>query len=92
MTTCGTALSEFTFTQARLVAAEACFEIDRVLRVCWAHKRQVYLQLPTDVVAVEVEPPQDRLVLTFPPSDSQETARAVRLCAHERRRRILQRW
>ena len=70
-------LSEFTVTQARLVAAKACFEIDRVLRVCWAHKRPVYLQLPSDVVSVEVEPPQDRLVLTSPPSDSRELARAV---------------
>lgn len=35
---------------------DACREIDRVLRICKRHSRPVYIELPRDMVDVEVEP------------------------------------
>ena len=54
---------EFTVAQTRIVPADACSEIDRVLRSCWIEKRPVYLQLPSDVAALTIEVPDEPLDL-----------------------------
>ncbi|MBF6329349.1 alpha-keto acid decarboxylase family protein [Nocardia transvalensis] len=67
--------AEVTCAQADLGAADACAEIDRVLRAVRVHRRPGYIMLATDVAQVEVEPPSAPLA---PASDfSSAGARAA---------------
>ena len=68
---------EFTVAQARIEPANACQEIDRVLRTCWIEKRPVYLQLPSDVAGAGTEAITAPLDLEFPASDPKQLARAI---------------
>jgi indolepyruvate decarboxylase len=68
---------EFTVAQARIEPLNAAGRIDSVLRACWLERRPVYLQLPSDVAGVAVDPPQKPLDLNFPRSDPRQIARAV---------------
>jgi indolepyruvate decarboxylase len=68
---------EFTAAQARIEPASARDEIDRVLRTCWLEKRPVYLQFPSDAVAINTAPIAKPLDQTPPASDSEQLARAV---------------
>ncbi len=67
--------AEITCAQADLGAADACAEIDRVLRAVRVHRRPGYIMLATDVAQVEVAPPSAPL---DPPADfSSPGARAA---------------
>jgi indolepyruvate decarboxylase len=55
---------------------DACREIDRVLRICKRHSRPVYIELPRDMVAMEVEV-EAHLVDDRVPSDERVLAAAV---------------
>ncbi|NUX56721.1 alpha-keto acid decarboxylase family protein [Paraburkholderia youngii] len=68
----GRCMAEFTIAQARITPANAAFEIDRVLRMCWLERRPVHLQLPSDVTHILVEVPDTPLALTAPSSDSEQ--------------------
>ena len=72
---------EFTVAQTRIVPANACSEIDRVLRSCWIEKRPVYLQLPSDVAALTIVAPDEPLDLAAPSSDPNQLALAIRRIA-----------
>ena len=72
-----TCYRQFTVAQARIEPVNAREEIDRVLRACWLEKRPVYLQLPSDVAGVKVDPPTAPLDLERPRSDSHQLAYAV---------------
>jgi indolepyruvate decarboxylase len=74
----GRCLSEFTVAQARITPANAAFEIDRVLGMCWLERRPVYLQLPSDVTHVMIDVPEAPFMRPEPASDPRQLRLAVR--------------
>jgi indolepyruvate decarboxylase len=68
---------DFSVAQTRIEPANACWEIDRVLRSCWIDKRPVYLQLPSDVAAMTIEVPEQPLQLVAPTSDPTQLVLAI---------------
>ncbi|QMR44405.1 indolepyruvate decarboxylase [Citrobacter freundii] len=72
-----------TAASAVLDAQNACYEIDRVLRVMLTERRPGYLMLPADVAKQPATPPQDRLIIPLSESESSVVA-AFRYQARER--------
>jgi indolepyruvate decarboxylase len=70
-------MSQFTVAQARITPANATAEIDRLLETALREKLPVYLQIPCDIVDLEVEAPATPLNLAPLRSDSTQLARAV---------------
>ena len=62
MMACG---REFSVAQARLDPQNAAAEIDRCLKACILEKRPVYLQLPSDLAAIEIETPEAPLAINW---------------------------
>jgi indolepyruvate decarboxylase len=71
------AFAEVTAAQARLTPRNAVIEIDRLILTAWREKRPVYLELPSDIAYLDVEVPEDALVLAEPASDPER----LRSCA-----------
>ncbi|WP_432994023.1 alpha-keto acid decarboxylase family protein [Dactylosporangium sp. CA-233914] len=67
--------AEFTVAQAQLDRDNAAMEIDRLLTLCWLHKRPVYLMLPSDVAGQRIEAPAAPLELPEPTSDPEKLVR-----------------
>ncbi|HGY3714623.1 alpha-keto acid decarboxylase family protein [Citrobacter sp. Res13-Sevr-PEB04-36] len=72
-----------TAASAVLDEQNACYEIDRVLRVMLTERRPGYLMLPADVAKQPATPPQDRLVIPLSEPES-SVAAAFRYQARER--------
>jgi indolepyruvate decarboxylase len=70
-------MSQFTVAQARLEPANAGFEIDRLLHTMLRERGPVYLQLPCDIVHLEIDGPSSALNRGTPRSDDKQLARAV---------------
>jgi indolepyruvate decarboxylase len=70
-------MAQFTAAQARITPANAAAEIDRVLCTALREKRPVYLQIPSDIVYLEIEAPQDALDWSPRLADPAQLARAV---------------
>jgi len=66
------AVSQFTVAQARITVENAAAEIDRVLLACFRERRPVYLQLPSDLVGLQIEVPDTALALRESRSDPRQ--------------------
>jgi len=71
------AYAQVTVGHARLTPYNAVTEIDRLILTAWREKLPVYLELPSDIAYLEVEVPEDALVLSQPASDPER----LRSCA-----------
>ncbi|HKD82387.1 MAG TPA: thiamine pyrophosphate-binding protein [Candidatus Angelobacter sp.] len=60
---------EITAAQSRLTPETAVTEIDRLILTAWRQKLPVYMELPSDISALEIEVPESPLKLEMPPSD-----------------------
>ncbi len=76
-----TCLAQFTAAQSRLTPANARIEIDRLLLTCLRERRPVYLQLPSDVTHLEIDPPGEPLANVLPTGDAVQTRTVVELLA-----------
>jgi indolepyruvate decarboxylase len=76
-----TCLAQFTAAQSRLTPANARIEIDRLLLTCLRERRPVYLQLPSDVTHLEIDPPREPLANVSPTGDAVQTRTVVELLA-----------
>ncbi len=76
-----TCLAQFTAAQSRLTPANARIEIDRLLLTCLRERRPVYLQLPSDITHLEIDPPGEALANVLPTGDAVQTERVVELLA-----------
>ena len=74
-----TCLAQFTAAQSRLTPANARIEIDRLLLTCLRERRPVYLQLPSDITHLEIDPPGEALANVLPTGDAVQTTRLVEL-------------
>jgi indolepyruvate decarboxylase len=63
------AYAHVTAAQARLTPCNAVTEIDRLILTAWREKLPVYLELPSDIVYLDIEVPEGPLVLAQPASD-----------------------
>ncbi|MDR3763875.1 MAG: thiamine pyrophosphate-binding protein [Acidobacteriota bacterium] len=70
-------MAQFTAAQARITPANAAREIDRLLETAMREKRPVYLQVPCDIVNLEIEAPSAPLNLAPLQSDRKQLERAV---------------
>jgi indolepyruvate decarboxylase len=70
-------MAQFTAAQARITPSNAAAEIDRVLSTAMREKRPVYLQIPSDIVQLEIEAPREPLDWSARLDDPSQLARAV---------------
>ncbi|HXW34341.1 MAG TPA: thiamine pyrophosphate-binding protein [Acidimicrobiales bacterium] len=63
------AFAQVTIAQTRLTPSNAAMEIDRLILTAWREKLPVYMELPSDVAFLDIEVPDDQLVLAQPRSD-----------------------
>jgi TPP-dependent 2-oxoacid decarboxylase len=63
--------SEVTVAQTRLTPENAVSEIDRLIVTAWRRKLPVYMELPSDIVHLEVETPDDTLELRMLAGDQE---------------------
>jgi indolepyruvate decarboxylase len=80
------AYAQATAAQTRLTPRNAATEIDRLILTAWREKLPVYMELPSDIVYLDIEVPREPLILGDPPSDLERlgsciTAIAGRLSA-----------
>jgi indolepyruvate decarboxylase len=61
--------AEVTTAQARLTPETAVAEIDRLILTAWRRKLPVFLELPSDISYLELDTPDDPLVLAMMPSE-----------------------
>ena len=61
--------AEVTAAQSRITPENAVAEIDRLILTAWRQKLPVYMELPSDISALEIESPERPLKLEMPPSD-----------------------
>jgi indolepyruvate decarboxylase len=71
------AFEQVTAAQARITPQNAVTEIDRLITTAWQLKRPVYLELPSDIVYLDIEVPDEPLRLALPASDPER----LRACA-----------
>ncbi|WP_321449698.1 thiamine pyrophosphate-binding protein [uncultured Cohaesibacter sp.] len=70
---------EFTVAQTRLTPANAAFEIDRILKICWIERQPVFIQIPSNISHLLINAPQGPLDLSIPQSDSESLESALAL-------------
>src|SRR5580693_2294101 len=68
------AYRQVTAAQAQLTPQNAAEEVDRLIRTAWRLKRPVYLELPSDIPYLEIQVPDEPLVLREPESDEERLA------------------
>jgi indolepyruvate decarboxylase len=72
------AYRQVTAAQAQLTPQNAAEEVDRLIRTAWRLKRPVYLELPSDIAYLEIQVPDEPLVLREPESDEERLASCAR--------------
>ncbi len=70
---------EFTVAQTRLTPANAAFEIDRILRICWIERQPVFIQIPSNISYLMIDAPDHPLDLSTPQSDGESLKAAIAL-------------
>ncbi|WP_319495871.1 thiamine pyrophosphate-binding protein [uncultured Cohaesibacter sp.] len=70
---------EFTVAQTRLTPANAAFEIDRILSICWIERQPVFIQIPSNISYLMIDAPTRPLNLAMPESDSERIESAITL-------------
>ena len=70
---------EFTVAQTRLTPANAAFEIDRILSICWIERQPVFIQIPSNISYLMIDAPESPLDLSLPDSDGESLKSAVAL-------------
>nr|WP_321483420.1 thiamine pyrophosphate-binding protein [uncultured Cohaesibacter sp.] len=68
---------EFTVAQTRLTPANAAFEIDRILKICWIERQPVFIQIPSNISHLMIDAPDRPLDLSIPQSDSESLESAL---------------
>ena len=63
------AYAHVTAAHTRLTPRNAATEIDRLILTAWREKLPVYMELPSDIAYLDIEAPEDPLVLADSPSD-----------------------
>src|SRR6516165_3746328 len=63
------AYAHVTAAHTRLIPRNAGTEIDRLILTAWREKLPVYMELPSDIAYLDIEAPEDPLVLADSPSD-----------------------
>jgi len=63
------AYAHVTAAHTRLTPRNAATEIDRLILTAWREKLPVYMELPSDIAYLDIEVPEDPLVLADSPSD-----------------------
>jgi indolepyruvate decarboxylase len=71
------AFEQVTVACARLTPRNAVEEIDRLIRAAWREKLPVYLELPSDIAFLDIEVPEEPLVLEEPSSDQERLRSCV---------------
>jgi indolepyruvate decarboxylase len=71
------AYAQVTAAHARLTPRNAVMEIDRLILTAWREKLPVYMELPSDIAYLEVETPEEPLVLAPAPSDPERLSSCV---------------
>jgi indolepyruvate decarboxylase len=71
------AYARVTAAQARLTPRNAATEIDRLILTAWREKLPVYMELPSDIVYLDIEVPSGPLILAEPPSDPERLRSCV---------------
>jgi indolepyruvate decarboxylase len=71
------AYAQVTAAQARLTPRNAVMEIDRLILTVWREKLPVYMELPSDIAYLDVEAPEEPLVLAHAPSDPERLRSCV---------------
>jgi TPP-dependent 2-oxoacid decarboxylase len=72
-----------TAAQVMLTAQNPGMEIDKLLTLCWQEKRPVYIGVPADMVAFQIEAPTQPLDLSLPKSDLKALQEAVEQVANK---------
>jgi indolepyruvate decarboxylase len=72
---------QVTAAQAQLTPQNASEEVDRLIRTAWRLKRPVYLELPSDIAYLEIQVPDEPLVLRELESDEERLASCARYIA-----------
>lgn len=65
------AYAQVTAAQAQLTPANAAFEIDRMIKTAWTTKCPVYMELPSDIAHLQIDVPEEPIVLLSPSSDGE---------------------
>src|SRR5580658_9164185 len=71
------AMAQVTAGQTRLTPSNAATEIDRLILTAWREKLPVYMEVPSDIAYLDIEVPEDPLILNAPPSDSERLRSCV---------------
>ncbi len=72
------AFKEVTVAQAQISPDNAAEEIDRLILTAWRKKLPVYMELPSDIAYLEVQVPNEPLLLSMPSSDMER----LQSCMH----------
>jgi indolepyruvate decarboxylase len=73
------AFAEVTAAQAQLTIENAAAEIDRLILTAWRRKLPVYMELPSDISYLEIEVPEESLMLEMIPSDKERLQACARV-------------
>jgi indolepyruvate decarboxylase len=71
------AYARVTAAQSRITPRSAATEIDRLILTAWREKLPVYMELPSDIVYLDIEAPRGPLILAEPPSDPERLRSCV---------------
>src|SRR5262249_44829062 len=75
------AYAQVTAAQARITPRNAVTEIDRLILTAWREKMPVYMEVPSDIAYLDIEVPQDPLILTEPSSDPERLRSCIAVIA-----------
>ena len=71
------AYAPVTVARTRLTPRNAVTEIDRLILTAWREKLPVYMELPSDIAYLDIEVPEEPLVLAEPPSDPERLGSCI---------------
>jgi indolepyruvate decarboxylase len=71
------AYAQVTAAHGRLTPRNAATEIDRLILTAWREKLPVYMELPSDIVYLDIEVPVAPLVLAEVPSDPERLSSCI---------------
>jgi indolepyruvate decarboxylase len=71
------AYAHVTAAHTRLTPRNAATEIDRLILTAWREKLPVYMELPSDIAYLDIQVPEDPLVLGDAPSDPERLSSCI---------------
>lgn len=70
-------LQQFTGYSLRLTPSNVVMQLDNILLSCWQDKLPVYIQVPSNIMYLEIDVPAEKLVLAMPKSEEKQCKLAV---------------